>query len=81
MDIQILTSFFKWCTIINGALLMLWSLVQILAPDLLYRSQSRWFPIPRDTFDVLLYGFLGIFKLLFLVFNAVPYIALLLLQN
>lgn len=81
MDIAILTDFFKWCTIINGALLAFWSLMQMLAPDLLYRTQSRWFPIPRDTFDVLYYAFLGLYKILFLLFNAVPLAALMLLQN
>jgi hypothetical protein len=77
MDIQILTAFFMWCTIINGALLVLWTIMCIAAPDLVYRTQSKWFPIPRETFDVILYSFLGVFKILFLVFNVVPYVALL----
>jgi hypothetical protein len=32
--------------------------------------------LPRETYDVVIYGFLGAFKLVFLVFNAVPYVAL-----
>ncbi len=77
MDIQTLTRFFMWCTILNGALLMLWILMGIVAPDLIYRTQSKWFPIPRETFNVLFYSFLGLFKIVFLVFNVVPYVALL----
>jgi len=77
MDTQTLTSFFMWCTIINGGLLIFWSTVFMAAPDVVYRTQRKWFPIPRATFDVVMYAFLGMFKIVFLVFNVVPYVALL----
>ena len=77
MNIQTLTSFFMWCTIINGAMLVLWTIMCIMVPDLVYRTQSKWFPIPRETFNVVIYSFLGLFKIVFLVFNVVPYVALL----
>ena len=77
MDIQTLTRFFLWCTIMNGALLLLWTATCLLIPDLVYRIQSRWFPIPRETHNVVMYSFLGLFKTVFLVFNVVPYVALL----
>jgi hypothetical protein len=76
MDIQTLTQFFMWCTIINGGILALWALFCMFAPNLVYRTQNRWFPIPRETFDILIYSFLGLFKIFFLVFNVVPYVAL-----
>jgi len=77
MDIPTLTRFFMWCSIINGGLLLFWSAMCLLAPDLVYRTQRVWFPIPRETFDVLIYSFLGLLKIVFLVFNLVPYLALL----
>ena len=77
MDIQRLTTFFKWCTIMNGALLVIWTTMCILAQDLVYRTQSKWFPIHRETFNVVMYSFLGLFKIVFLVFNVTPYLALL----
>jgi hypothetical protein len=49
----------------------------ILARDLVYCMQSKWFPIPRETFNEVIYTFLGLFKIFFLVFNVVPYVALL----
>lgn len=49
----------------------------MLTPVLVYRMQCRWLPIARDTFTVLAYGFLGFAKIVFLFFNLVPYIALL----
>ncbi|HAK58841.1 MAG TPA: hypothetical protein DCO77_00435 [Nitrospiraceae bacterium] len=77
MAIQTLTSFFMWCTIINGGLLALWTIIYLLAPDLVYRTQRRWFSASRETFNVVFYSFLGLFKVFFLVFNVVPYVALL----
>ena len=77
MDIQVLTTFFMWCTIINGALFVSSTTMCILAPGLVYRMQSKLFPIPRETFNVVIYSFLGLFKIVFLVFNVVPYVALL----
>ncbi len=79
IDIQTLTQFFMWCTVINGALLVLWTTVSLLAPDLVYRTQNKWFQMPRETFTVVFYSFLGLFKIAFLVFNLVPYVALLII--
>ncbi len=79
MIIQTLTTFFMWCTIINGGLLVLWTTIYMMAPDLVYRTQSTFFPIPRETFDVVFYSFIGLFKIVFLVFVVVPYVALLII--
>ena len=79
MDIQTLTTFFMWCIVINGGLLVLWATMCMLAPNFVYRLQSKWFPIPRETSDVIMYSFLGLFKIVFLVFNVTPYMALLII--
>ena len=79
MDIQTLTMFFIWCTILNGVLLALWSIISLLVPDSVYRMHSKCFPMPRDTFNVVLYSFLGLFKIFFLFFNVVPCAALLII--
>lgn len=76
MDIQKLTSFFMWCTIINGVLLVLGILGTTLGPDLGADMQGRWFQIPRETVNVVIYMLLGVFKIFWLVFNLVPYVAL-----
>jgi hypothetical protein len=64
----------------NGVLLLLWTAMFIFTPDLVYRTQSKWFSIPRETFDVVMYSFLGLFKIFFLVFNLIPYLALLIVE-
>lgn len=77
MNIESVQSFFMWCTIINGAMLMLSAIMLTFARDWIYRIHSKWFQIPRTAFEVAIYSFIGIFKIFFLMFNLVPYLALL----
>lgn len=77
MDTQTLTSFFMWCTIINAALLSLSIVMMIAIGDLAYRIHSKWFPMPRQTFTVVIYSLLGLYKILFIAFSLVPWVALL----
>lgn len=77
MDIETVRAFFMWCTIVNGALLVLSFLICASAGDWVYRVHSKWFPIPREAFNVAIYSFIGLFKMFVLAFNLVPYVALL----
>ena len=81
MNGQTLTNFFMWCTIINGGLLLFWTAMLMLAPNLVYRTQRIWFPLTQEVFRVVMYSFLGLFKIFFLVFNAVPLVALLIVLS
>lgn len=76
MDIAQITAFFFWCSVVNGGLLSLWVLMMMFAPDLVYRTQYRWFPLSKEVFAETMYRFLGLFKLLFLMFNLVPWLVL-----
>ncbi len=80
MDIEMLTRFFLWCTVLNAGLLLVSFLLCALAGDLIYNAHSKWFPMPRETFNVVLYSFIGVYKLLVFVFCVVPYLALLIIQ-
>jgi hypothetical protein len=68
-----------WCSIINAGFLIYITVFCVWAPDWVYRVQSKFFPISRDQFDVILYCFIGLFKLFFIVFSLVPYLALLII--
>lgn len=79
MELQTLTTFLMWCTILNGGLLLLWSVKIIWFQDFIFRVHQRWFPMSREAFTLAMYGFLGLFKILFLFFNLFPYLALLIM--
>ena len=76
MDIDIIQLFFMWCTILNATLLGFSFLICAYAGDWVYKTQSKWFPISRETFNGVIYSFIGIFKMFVLFFNLVPYLAL-----
>ncbi|MGB5487731.1 MAG: DUF6868 family protein, partial [Lysobacterales bacterium] len=65
--------------IINTGMLIFLALIYLLVPNLAYRLQSKFIPISRETFDVVFYSFIGFFKVIVLVFNVVPWIALLII--
>ena len=52
--------------VINGAILILSSFVLMFAGGLVFRVHSRWFAMPRETFNALIYGFLGFYKVIFM---------------
>ncbi|MBW8034619.1 MAG: hypothetical protein FVQ79_02870 [Planctomycetes bacterium] len=79
MDIQTLTTFFMWCTILNLGLLILTSVMCIFFADFSYRMNHRFFSISREAFNVVIISFIGLFKIFVIVFNIVPYIALLII--
>jgi len=65
-----------WCTLINWALLLLWWMFVALAGDWMFGMHKKWFKISRETFDATHYAGMGLFKILILVFNLAPYLAL-----
>lgn len=81
MNIHKLTAFFMWCTIINGVLLVFTVLIGMTGFDLVYSVHGKLFQIPRETLSVIYYSFLGLYKIVWLTFNAVPYVALLIIRK
>ena len=80
MDIQKLTSFLLGCLLINVTLLIFSTIIITCCKTFIYRIHSKLFSIKNETLDILLYAFLGIYKLLIIVFNLVPYIVLVWLE-
>ncbi|MCK4739787.1 MAG: hypothetical protein KAT46_07540 [Deltaproteobacteria bacterium] len=76
MDINSLILFFKWCSIINGLSYLASVILVLLAPDFIYRIQSKIIPIPRESFNIVMSCVFGIFEIFFIFFNLTPLIAL-----
>lgn len=78
MNLDQLTRLFMWMTIINVAVLLLSSVLAMALKGTMRRTHSRLFGIKEEEVSLVAYGYLGVYRLLVLVFNIVPYIALLL---
>jgi hypothetical protein len=76
MTIELLRSFFLWCTVLNASLLILSFAVLMYASDWVYGMHGRWFNLSRSTFNVVVYAFVGAMEIIVLMFNLIPYIAL-----
>lgn len=76
MSIVEIRSFFMWCSILNGLLLIVSFLATAYAGDWIYRMHGRWYSISREKFDVVIYSFIGLMKVIFIMANLVPYLAL-----
>jgi len=78
MNIIVLRSFFKWCTILNGIWLIGATLVLYFAGDWVWHWSNLWIALSRDQYHLAIYILLGMFKIFWIMFNIVPYIALVL---
>lgn len=76
MTVEQLQALAGWCTVINFAFLLCWGAILILARDRVYRIHRRWFNLSDDQFDAFHYRAIALYKLLLLMFNLVPYLAL-----
>jgi len=80
MSILTLINFFMWCTIINACILVLSTIFLVFASDFMYRKHTKWFPMPKESFNVVIYSSLVIFEIVFVIFNLVPLVALLIVR-
>ena len=65
-----------WCAVIDYAMLVLWFLIFILPHGWLYRLSGKPFHLTQEQFDAVNLGGIVVFKMLVIIFNIVPYIAL-----
>jgi hypothetical protein len=76
MMIEVVQRMLMWCTMINVVLLIVSFLILSMARQWVYKMHSVWFPITESQFNVAIYCFMGFYKILIIVLNIVPWIAL-----
>lgn len=76
ITLEVVKNFLMWCSIINGVIYFIWVLVILSASDWVFNLHSRWFKISRESFEIVMYGFIGLFKLSWLFFNLIPFLVL-----
>jgi len=76
MSVATAQSVLLWCTVINFGILALWGLMMLAPHGWMHRIWNRWYRLSHEQFDTINYAGIVLYKLLILVFNVVPYIAL-----
>lgn len=72
-------SFLGYCLILNYAILIIWFLAFVFIENFIKKIHLQWFKLSDTQFDAIHYSAMAVYKILILVFNLVPYIALKLL--
>ena len=76
MNMELFKEFFMWCTIINLGLFMGSAIICMACRGFILRIHGKIFGLPPETINVVLYGFLIFYKIVFIVFCLIPWIAL-----
>ena len=84
MSIQVLSSFltalFMWMTIINLGIFILAAIMCMALKNFIARLHGGLFGLSPEAIKAILYGFLGAYKIVFIVFVLVPWIALMIIS-
>jgi hypothetical protein len=73
---EMLYELFMWMTVIN-LVVFIWSAVMcMLLKNLIVRIHGKLFGLSPEAIKATLYGFLGVYKIVFIVFVFVPWVAL-----
>ncbi len=80
MTIEQLTELFKWITVVNVVIFVLSSILVMTFKGVIEKIHGKMFGIDKNNISAIVYGYLGLFKVLIIVFNIGPYVALVLMQ-
>lgn len=76
MDINQISQFLLYSTLLNYGLLLIWFLMISCAKDIVKRIHGCWFQLSDERFDAIHYQMMGNYKLLIFVFNLSPLLVL-----
>ncbi len=77
MSVETARSFLLWCTVINYGVLLLWVVLLMLPHGWMYRPWGRWVRLSVEQFDAINFAGMVLYKTGIILFNLVPYVALL----
>ena len=76
MELHVLREFFMWCTLINMGFLVCTAMMCVLCRPFIIRVHGKMFGLTEATINTMLYGYLAFYKIVFIVFCLIPYLAL-----
>ena len=80
MDIEQLVLFFRWMLTINLGIFFFSVVLSLVMKNFMISIQEKIFDVEAKSLKLSLYDFLGLYKILIIVFNLAPYIALMLVR-
>ncbi len=76
INLETLTTFFGWCSVINFALLAITALLLMVAKDLISNIHSKLMGVEKEGLADAYFGYLANYKIAIIMLNIVPYFAL-----
>jgi len=76
MNMNSLTVFFGWCTVINFVILTVSTILVVVFSKSIEKLHSKIFKINPDDVALIYYKYLGGYKIGIILLNLTPYIAL-----
>lgn len=76
MSIENLTAFLGWCTLINFGLLIIAAVAIVLMRGSISGIHASMFKLEQNDLSSAYFQYLANYKILIIVFNLVPYLAL-----
>ena len=80
MDLEKLQAFLFWCLLLNVAIYTITALATLLMRNFMSSIHERLFGLSQETVQKAFYTYLAAYKLLIIVFNLVPWLALILMD-
>ena len=76
MSIETLTTFFGWCSVINICLLTFSAVFVVTLRKTAVSIHSKMFNLEEDDLKKAYFNYLALYKIVTIIFNIVPWIAL-----
>ena len=76
MDSHTVMRLLIYSAIFNYIVLCVWFVVFIAARDAMYGLHSKWFRLPRESFDAMHYAGMSVYKIGILLLNVAPAVAI-----
>ena len=81
MNTQMLTEFLGWSLVINAGLLVFTTVFLLIGQNWAVKIHSKLFELSEEDLKRTYFGYVALYKILILTFNAAPYAALKIMGN
>ncbi len=80
MNIELLKEFFMWMTVLNAGIIFLQAFLCMGLKNLIGRMHGSMFGISPDAIKTAIYGYLGVYKIFFIIFCLTPWLVLVIMS-